>query len=138
MRRSSARNILFHIIGGTYRRGAIRELHMKRFIGLLVLASVIPATAFAADMPLPALVQRAPLPPSPSEFSWTGWYMGSNAGYFWGSSTNPNIAIDPINAGGFSFAGGDVFPGLSPNGVIGGQIGHDWQVNPQMGGQPRD
>jgi hypothetical protein len=54
MRRSSARNVLFRIICDGFqskRGGSIQELQMKEFIGLLVLASVIAAPAFAADMP---------------------------------------------------------------------------------------
>jgi outer membrane immunogenic protein len=106
---------------------------MRRFVGVLVLASAIAAPAFAADLPIPAPVYKAP-PPPPPVFSWTGWYIGGNAGYGWGSSTNPNIATDPFDSLGFagvvSPAGGNVFPGLSPSGFIGGgQSGYDWQVN---------
>jgi outer membrane immunogenic protein len=114
---------------------------MKRFIGLLVLASVLAAPAFAADMPLPVLASRAPsLAPAPPVFSWIGWYMGGHAGYFWGSGTNPNVTTYPFNGPGFAAvahpAGGDVFPGLSSNGFIGGDIGYDWQLDPQTGGRP--
>jgi outer membrane immunogenic protein len=115
---------------------------MKEFIGLLVLALVIAAPAFAADMPVPALVNRAPLPPPPAlVFSWIDWYMGGNAGYGWGSGTNPNIATDPFDSPRFASVGtakvGNAFLGLLPNGFIGGQIGYDWQINPEMGGQSR-
>jgi len=58
-------------------------------------------------------------------FSWTGWYIGGNAGYGWGESTSPGIS-----SVGLAFAPGS-FPSLSPKGFIGGgQIGYDWQVNP--------
>jgi outer membrane immunogenic protein len=88
-------------------------------------------------MPVPAPAYKAPPPPPPPVFSWTGWYIGGNAGYGWGSSTNPNIATDPFDslffAGVVSPAGGNVFPGLSPSGFIGGgQIGYDRQVNPNF------
>jgi outer membrane immunogenic protein len=116
---------------------------MKRFIGPLVLALIIAAPALAADMPLPALALRAPSPPpAPPVFSWISWYMGGNAGYFWGSGTNPNITAYPFNGPGFAPvadpAGGDVFPGLSSNGVIGRQVGYDWQLDHAMGGGPPD
>jgi len=115
---------------------------MKVFIGLLVLASVIAAPACAADMPVPVLAYKAPPPPPlPSVFSWTGWYMEGNAGYGWGSSTNPNITTDPFDsldfAGVVGPAGSNVFPWLSPDGFIGSQIGYNWQVNPQMVGRSR-
>jgi hypothetical protein len=86
MRRSSARNVPFPIVDSELpkRGGSIRELQMKGFIGLLVLASVIAAPAFAADMPVPALPNKAALPPPPPlVFSWIDWYMGNNAGYGW-------------------------------------------------------
>ena len=35
-------------------------------------------TAFAADLPVKALPLKAPVA---APFSWTGWYMGVNAGY---------------------------------------------------------
>jgi outer membrane immunogenic protein len=117
------------------RSGAIRvkELQMKKFIGLLGVALAISAPAFAADMPVPAPAYKAP-PPLPV-FSWTGWYIGGNAGYGWGSSTNPSIMTDPFDSLGFAGvvtpSGGNVFPSLTPKGFIGGgQIGYDWQVNP--------
>jgi hypothetical protein len=104
---------------------------MKEFIGLLVLASFIPAATFAADMPIPA-----PQPPPSSLFSWPEWYVGGNAGY-WASSTPPNIFDSPGFAGVVSPSGGNLFPWLSPNGFIGGPIDYDWQVTPQMGGPSR-
>jgi outer membrane immunogenic protein len=107
---------------------------MKKFIGLLVGALAIATPAFAADMPVPPPAYKAPPPPPPA-FSWTGWYIGGNAGYGWGSGTNPNIITDAFDSLGFAGvvtpAGGNVFPSLSPQGFIGGgQIGYDWQVNP--------
>jgi hypothetical protein len=110
--------------------------------GHLVLASVVAAPAFAADMPLPVLAYRTPSPPpAPRFFSWIAWYMGGNAGYFWGSGTNPNVTTYPFNGPGFAVvpdpAGGDVFPGLSSTGSIGGQLGYNWHIDPQTGGRPR-
>jgi outer membrane immunogenic protein len=115
-------------------------MQMKEFIGLLVLASVIAAPAFAADMPVPALAYKTPAtPPPPAVFSWIDWYVGGEAGYGWGSSPNPNITTDLFDSRGFagvvSPAGGNVFPGLSPNGFISGQISYDWQANPQIAGR---
>jgi hypothetical protein len=115
---------------------------MKGFIGLLVLAPVIAVPAFAVDMPISALPEKAPLPPRPPLVSsWMDWYMGGNAGYGWGSGTNLNNATDPFDSPRFAGVGsvnvGNAFPGLLPNGFIGGQIGYDWRINSQMGGQSR-
>jgi outer membrane immunogenic protein len=107
---------------------------MKKFIGLLGGALAISVRAFAADMPAPAPAYKAP-PPPPPVFSWTGWYIGGNAGYGWGSSSNPSVATDPFDSLGFAGVvtpmGGNMFPSLRPQGFIGGgQIGYDWQANP--------
>jgi hypothetical protein len=113
---------------------------MKEFIGLFELASFIRAAAFAADMPIPAVVYRAPQPPAPSVFSWIGWYVGGSAGYGRGSRIHLNIATDPSDSpcfAGVASPTGNGLPWLSPNGFIGGQIGYDWQVNSQMGGRSR-
>lgn len=109
------------------------ELQMKKLIGLLVVASAIAGPAFAADLSVKAPVYKAPPPPPVPIFSWTGWYIGGNAGYGWGSSANPRFTADPADlsgVGAFLATGGNVFPNLRPKGFIGGgQIGYDWQVN---------
>ncbi len=107
---------------------------MKKFVGLLVVASAIAGPAFAADLAVKAPVYKAPPPPTAPIFSWTGWYIGGNAGFGWGSSTNPNFAADPADLSGvgtfLASPGGNVFPNLRPKGFIGGgQIGYDWQAN---------
>ena len=43
--------------------------------------------ASAADMAV-----KAPPPPPPA-FSWTGWYVGLNAGYDWGRSSVTSTAV---------------------------------------------
>ena len=94
---------------------------MKRILGLVGATLLIAGPAFAADL------GRAPVykaPPMVPVFSWTGWYIGGNAGYGWGESTSPGISSPD-----FTFTSG-AFPSLSPKGFIGGgQIGYDWQVN---------
>ena len=57
---------------------------MKRFIlaagaCALAFASVLPS--FAADMPRGRYAE-----PAPSYFSWSGFYVGLNGGYGWGTS----------------------------------------------------
>jgi opacity protein-like surface antigen len=105
---------------------------MKGLIGL-VLASVIAAPAFAADMPVPAPVYGTPPPPPPLVFSWIDWYVGANAGF----STALNIPADPFDSPGFGGLldppRGNVFAMLSPSGFIGGQVGYDWQVHQVAG-----
>lgn len=79
------------------------------------------APAVAADMPL-----KAPPPPA---FSWTGFYVGANAG--WGTLRDEgdpyciNPAGVPMGAGCSRVYGGHIARG---NGFIGGgQAGYNWQ-----------
>ncbi len=75
----------------------------------------------AADMPVKAPAMPAVLP------SWTGFYIGLNAGYAWGKSDptltgNPNAS--PLSLG----APLSPTPHLRPSGFIGGgQVGYNWQ-----------
>jgi outer membrane immunogenic protein len=97
------------------------------------------APAFANDLPArsaqtPAAMQAfaAPVPYT----SWTGFYIGANAGYSWGK------AKSEFDSSGFSFDTGGVagvitVPGFSNsdkvnlNGAIGGfQAGYNWQTSP--------
>jgi outer membrane immunogenic protein len=79
------------------------------------------SAAFAADLP-----SRAPPPvylPPPPIFTWTGFYIGGQVGYAWGTGAN--------NFTGFV---GDTFVNTSfggtPNGVIGGgHVGFNYQIN---------
>jgi outer membrane immunogenic protein len=78
--------------------------------------------ALAADMTAPAYKAPASAP----SWSWTGWYIGANAGFGTGQSTSPDITTNFANT-----ATVNGFPSLSPKGFVGGgQIGYDWQVSP--------
>lgn len=79
---------------------------------LLLAASAVMAIAtpvLAGDLPYRRNDYYAPGPAAPL-FNWTGFYVGANAGYNWGSA-----------------AGGD------PSGVIGGfTAGYNYQYSPNM------
>lgn len=96
---------------------------MKRFaVGFFALAAVVAVaagSASAADLTLPPFV-KAPImtPPPPPPFTWTGFYIGGNAGYAWGNSTASNPLLPPLtNTGSFPISGA----------LAGGQIGFNWQ-----------
>jgi outer membrane immunogenic protein len=91
-------------------------LFITAFAGLLLAA----APAHAADM------WRQP-PPSAARFDWTGFYAGINGGYGWGRSS----WSDPVF--GFSSGGFDASGGL-----LGGQIGYNWQTGPWVLGIETD
>lgn len=89
--------------------------------GVSIVALVLASPSIAASSPI---------------YSWTGFYVGGNAGYSWGNvDTNLN---DRGLANGFGLATGftNKLPGsfpesLRPEGFTGGaQAGYNWQVNP--------
>jgi outer membrane immunogenic protein len=100
---------------------------MKRLALAVSIIAFSAAGASAADMAVKAPPMAAPV----LVYNWSGIYIGLNAGYGWGGNTNQNIAFTDPGIIGFApyFAGGgNVFPGLKPQGFIGGgQIGADRQ-----------
>jgi outer membrane immunogenic protein len=96
-------------------------------IAIVVSSGLSLATASAADLgaatPAP-IYTKAPLA---VPFSWTGFYVGGNVGYGWGTAKN-----DPsfTQSDGTFSAGFDATDTDKVNGVIGGaQAGYNWQVN---------
>ena len=103
---------------------------MKRSL-LIGAAALLATTAgtYAADMPYPTkapdMVAMAPA------FSWTGLYLGGNAGYGWGTTDSDNNAL--FDAGPDYTLGVGLYPGANQsmdlNGwVAGGQIGYNYQL----------
>ena len=74
-------------------------------ISLLALTT---AGAMAADIPVRAPARAPVLVPA---FTWSGFYIGLNGGYGWGTSTWDST-------GSFDVSGG----------LVGGTIGYNWQV----------
>ena len=95
-----------------------------------VAALLVSLSAHAADLPMKA--RPAPPPPPSPAMGWSGFYLGVNGGYAWGS--------DPIafsDAGGASafFTGGAVpgaVSGSPAGGLFGVQLGYNWQFTPQL------
>jgi len=89
-------------------------------VALFGVALGVPS-AFAADMPL-----KAPPPPA---FSWTGCYVGGNAGYAWGQTSGFNGTPTTVFFGTAVPETGPVYRGSSPNGgALGFQDGCNYQV----------
>jgi outer membrane immunogenic protein len=102
--------------------------------GSIALTSLVAAgPAMAADIRIKAPAYKAP----PVFSSWTGFYVGANAGYGWQNDRQVNfVANDPYStlflSGGLAFGGTPVVPPrYNLKGGSGGlQAGFNWQVNP--------
>jgi outer membrane immunogenic protein len=90
---------------------------MKRLLwaaGAAVISAVATAPSFAGDLPY-RRNDYYQAPPPAALFNWTGFYVGANAGYNWGSAGG----TDPSGvAGGFTAGYNYQF---SPNTVIGAE-----------------
>jgi outer membrane immunogenic protein len=102
------------------------------------------SAAFAADLP-----SRAPPPvylPPPPVFTWTGLYIGGNAGGTWSNSSSVQTATVPVFAAAtfapeatLSSALATTSVPVSNSGFIGGgQIGYNWQFNSFVAGFEAD
>jgi outer membrane immunogenic protein len=101
---------------------------MHRFFAALisaVSAALVSQVAWAADMPVKAPAYT----PAPAPvFSWTGFYVGGNAGYSWGNAKFDMLAdtaFFPVTGPALAAAS---LQTLHPNGFTGGVgAGYNWQ-----------
>ncbi|MFL6817662.1 MAG: outer membrane protein [Bradyrhizobium sp.] len=105
---------------------------MKKIIVATVLAAVGSTAALAAD-----LGARAPYAKAPAMVAvgnWSGFYIGANVGYGWGSGHTEIVGLpDP------EFGLPRTALDTNPKGVIGGaQIGYNWQVGSLVTGLEAD
>src|SRR5579871_3819267 len=100
------------------------RFNMKRFLLVAVAATSLAAPALAADLRMPV---KAPPPMIAPVATWTGFYIGANAGYSWGRARTDavSVAVPGVAAIGVPGTGS-----LNLNGgVAGGQIGYNWQFS---------
>jgi len=105
---------------------------MKQLIRLTILfcaCAALALTAVAGPEPLPSgkeMKQVAPAPPE-CDYTWTGFYIGGNAGYGWG---NGDTHFHPLPDAATFFDLEPTTLSPDPSGFIGGgQIGFNWQWN---------
>jgi outer membrane immunogenic protein len=97
-------------------------------IGLLAFAGTSHPT-MAADLKAPAY--KAPL----ELWSWTGVYVGANAGYSWGRS-GTDLTVNNSNTNAYLFTTNSTFD--LRGGDVGVQIGVNWQSGIWVGGFEAD
>jgi outer membrane immunogenic protein len=91
---------------------------MKKILLAGVAFAALSGTAFAADLPS-RVAAPAPIIAAVPLFTWTGFYVGVNAGYGWNSGNSQ--FVDPA----FGYAGNNSDDG----GFVGGaQIGYNYQI----------
>ena len=108
---------------------------MRRFVrvlglGAILVAGGIGAAAAADGLPLPPPPPLPPPLPMPvvQVFSWTGFYIGANAG--WGWTNGSGTFTTPLGADPFT---------VNNNGFLGGaQTGYNWQMGPAVFGAEAD
>ncbi len=102
----------------------MRTLKFIAGAAVIVSALVSVTAASAADLPARTYT-KAPVYVDPG-FNWSGFYLGGNIGYSWGTANNSET-LSRLNTGVGLVTGtasNDV------NGVIGGgQIGYNWQMS---------
>jgi outer membrane immunogenic protein len=107
-----------------FNHGVFRNVTMLRLLFILALVTTAAQSARAADVPV-----KAPAAPidARAPFSWTGLYLGINGGYAWGSSSWNDPALG-LSSGDFGVRGG----------LVGGQLGYNWQQGPLVLGVETD
>jgi outer membrane immunogenic protein len=95
--------------------------NMLATTALTTSATLVTGAALAANLNLPV---KAPPAPPPPQLSWNGCYIGGNAGGAWTSIDQSVTTASPFAVTTFDSSGRDTsFTG-------GGQLGCNWQVNP--------
>ena len=101
---------------------------LLRLIGVSFAVATLGATAFAGTQMYSGKEMKAVAPAPPTcDFTWTGFYLGGNAGYGWGHA---NTDFEPLpDAATFVFLDpATLHP--DPGGFIGGgQLGYNYQWN---------
>ena len=99
-------------------------------VGAVLVVGGLHAAAAADAMPPPPLLPPPPPLPVPvvQVFSWTGFYIGGNAG--WGFTNGSGTFTTALGADPFT---------VNTNGFIGGaQLGYNWQTGPFVLGAEAD
>ena len=97
---------------------------MKKILLAAAALTGLSVSAFAADMPSRKAPAVAPVAAAPL---WTGLYLGANAGYAFGKSSQRDASVAPAD-GDYHVKGG----------MIGGAVGYNWQIQNYVYGLEAD
>jgi outer membrane immunogenic protein len=112
-------------MGSVTGEGAI----MKLFLASAAVIALAAAGARAADLPAQPAYEAPPIA-APVPYSWTGFYIGLNAGGAWGRDDISSVDFSPrALAVDLAATSAATSPRLRPNGFTsGGQVGYNWQT----------
>lgn len=112
----------------------MRYVSVSAALTVILSVAAVTQVASAADMPRKALVA-----PAPVVNSWTGFYIGANAGWIGSDPSISNAAVGTpdavlgvvpgVSAGLAALASGPVSAGRQSGFIGGGQIGYNYQIN---------
>ena len=100
---------------------------MKKILLSSVALLGLSAGAFAADLPS----RRAPAPmiAAVPVFTWTGFYVGANAGYGWQNNDDSSIFVPAGTFGPGTVGGTITYADDEGDGFVGGgQVGYNYQI----------
>jgi outer membrane immunogenic protein len=111
-----------HVVSPTGGGLEMQRKNLKLLLAAAPLALAVAAPALAADISVKAPQYKAPIT---MPYSWTGWYVGANAGYGVGTHEG-NLAI---SAPGIGLNVGQPFNAMPGGGFGGGQFGYNYQFS---------
>jgi outer membrane immunogenic protein len=94
---------------------------MRKSLMAATVLSALSAPAFAADLPSRQVAPAAPVAYAPV-FTWTGFYVGLNAGYGWANSNDVSF-VNTVTGATTTFSNGN-----DGGFVGGGQLGYNFQT----------
>ena len=102
------------------------EVRMKKTVLAAIAATALGGTAMAADLPMRSGPVMAPIAPM---FTWTGFYVGVNAGMVFSDNNITTTGTAPFTIGNVAALRRPPSISMSDESfTIGGQIGYNYQV----------
>jgi outer membrane immunogenic protein len=113
---------------GYARRWGVTMNYNKASVRTWLLALATCAAGLILDGPTETWAQ--PVSPAPT-YSWTGVYVGANAGYGWGNASGDTVSGDPASALFLSqtFSSSFASSFRQSGGFVGAQAGYNWQFS---------